>query len=72
LPAGEVLGNNRRQPQERTLDHYVDHIEHVANLIGIDGVGVRFDFFELSIANGRSRRKKELAEKFATPNSFPI
>ncbi len=32
--------------QECTLDRYVDHIEHVANLIGIDGVGIGFDFFE--------------------------
>ncbi len=28
------------------LDNYVDQIEYVANLIGIDGVGLGFDFFE--------------------------
>ncbi len=35
-------------PKEETstLDCYVDHIEHIANLIGIDGVGIGFDFFE--------------------------
>src|SRR5438132_5671261 len=32
--------------KETTLDCYVDHIEHVANLIGIDCVGIGFDFFE--------------------------
>ena len=32
--------------EESTLDHYVDHIEHIAELIGIDGVGIGFDFFE--------------------------
>src|SRR5438046_6252304 len=29
-----------------TLDCYVDHIEHIANLIGVDGVGIGFDFFD--------------------------
>src|SRR5215467_6096242 len=32
--------------EESTLDHYVDHIEHIVNLIGIDSVGIGFDFFE--------------------------
>jgi membrane dipeptidase len=29
-----------------TIDHYIDHIEHVIGLIGIDGVGIGFDFCE--------------------------
>lgn len=29
-----------------TIDHYIDHIEHVIALIGIDGVGIGFDFCE--------------------------
>lgn len=28
------------------LDHYVEHIEYVAELVGIDGVGLGCDFFE--------------------------
>ena len=28
------------------LDNYVDQIEYVAELIGIDGVGLGFDFFK--------------------------
>lgn len=32
--------------EETTLDRYVDHIEYVANLIGLDGVGIGFDFCE--------------------------
>ena len=28
------------------MDRYVDHIEYMAELIGIDGVGIGFDFFE--------------------------
>ena len=32
--------------EEATLDRYVDHIDHVRDLIGIDGVAIGFDFFE--------------------------
>ena len=32
--------------EEATLDRYIDHIAHVADLIGIDGVGIGFDFCE--------------------------
>src|SRR4029450_5297961 len=39
-----VLVSPRKE--ESTLDRYIEHIEHVANLIGIDGVGIGFDFFE--------------------------
>ena len=28
------------------MDRYIDHIAYVAGLIGIDGVGIGFDFFE--------------------------
>jgi membrane dipeptidase len=28
--------------EESTLDHYIDHIEHIAKLIGIDSVGIGF------------------------------
>jgi membrane dipeptidase len=57
--------------EESTLDHYVDHIEHVANLIGIDGVGVGFDFFEFIYSQWPESAKKELAEKFTTPQFIP-
>jgi membrane dipeptidase len=53
--------------EESTLDRYVDHIEHIANLIGIDGVGVGFDFFEFIYSQWPESAKKELAEKFTTP-----
>src|SRR5213596_3004625 len=32
--------------EESTLDRYVDHIEHIAKLIGMDSIGIGFDFFE--------------------------
>jgi membrane dipeptidase len=57
--------------EESTLDHYVDHIEHIANLIGIDGVGIGFDFFEFIYRQWPESRQKELAAKFATPHFIP-
>jgi membrane dipeptidase len=57
--------------EESTLDRYVDHIEHVANLIGIDGVGIGFDFFEFIYSQWPESAKRELAEKFTTPHFIP-
>jgi membrane dipeptidase len=57
--------------EESTLDHYVDHIEHIANLIGIDGVAVGFDFFEFIYSQWPDSAKKELAAKFTTPQFIP-
>jgi membrane dipeptidase len=57
--------------EESTLDHYVDHIEHITNLIGIDSVGIGFDFFEFIYRQWPESRQKELAAKFATPHFIP-
>jgi membrane dipeptidase len=57
--------------EESTLDHYVDHIEHIANLIGIDEVAIGFDFFEFIYGQWPELAKKELAEKFTTPQFIP-
>jgi membrane dipeptidase len=54
-----------------TLDRYVDHIEHIANLIGIDGVGIGFDFFEFIYSQWPESAKRELAEKLTTPQFIP-
>ncbi len=59
------------QEEETTLDRYVDHIEHVANLIGIDGVGIGFDFFEFIYRQWPESRQKELAAKLTTPHFIP-
>jgi membrane dipeptidase len=56
---------------ETTLDRYVDHIEHIASLIGIDGVGIGFDFFEFIYNQWPESAKKELAEKLTTPRFIP-
>jgi membrane dipeptidase len=39
-----VLVSPRRE--EATLDRYVDHIEYVIDLVGVDHVAIGFDFFE--------------------------
>jgi len=54
--------------EESTLDRYIDHIEHIANLIGIDGVGIGFDFFEFIYRQWTESARKELAAKFTTPH----
>jgi membrane dipeptidase len=53
------------------LDHYMDHIEHISELIGIDGVGIGFDFFEFIYRQWPESRQKELAAKFTTPHFIP-
>jgi membrane dipeptidase len=57
--------------EESTLDHCVDHIEHVANLIGVDNVGIGFDFFEFIYRQWPESRQRELAAKFTKPHFIP-
>jgi membrane dipeptidase len=57
--------------EETTLDRYVDHVEHIAGLIGIDGVAIGFDFFEFIYSQWSESAKKELAEKLTTPQFIP-
>ena len=72
---GGVIGVNcilvSPKEEESTLDHYVDHIEHIVNLIGIDSVGIGFDFFEFIYRHWPESRQKELAAKFTTPHFIP-
>jgi membrane dipeptidase len=57
--------------EKSTLDCYVDHIAHVANLIGIDCVGIGFDFFEFIYRQWPDGKKKWMAEKLTTPHFIP-
>jgi membrane dipeptidase len=57
--------------EESTLDRYIDHIDHIVNLIGIDRVGIGFDFFEFIYRQWTESAKKELAAKFTTPQFIP-
>jgi membrane dipeptidase len=72
---GGVIGINSVlvSPEQKgsTLDCYVDHIEHVANLIGIDCVGIGFDFFEFIYRQWPESKRKWMAEKLTTPHFIP-
>jgi membrane dipeptidase len=57
--------------EEATLDRYVDHVEHIADLIGIDGVGIGFDFFEFIYRQWPEAMKEELAAKLTKPHFIP-
>src|SRR6266513_6551122 len=72
---GGVIGVNSvlvsPKEKESTMDRYIDHIEHVADLIGIDCVGIGFDFFEFIYRQWPEPRQQELAAKFTTPHFIP-
>ena len=57
--------------EESTLDRYIDHIEHVVNLIGVECVAIGFDFFEFIYRQWPESARKELAAKFTTPHFIP-
>ena len=68
---GGVIGINAilvsPDKKEATLDRYIEHIEHVANLIGIDGVGIGFDFCEFLWRQTPAAELKELEAKLTRP-----
>ena len=72
---GGVVGVNAilvsPNPSESTIDCYIDHIEHVISLIGIDGVGIGFDFCEYLFEQLPESVRKELAAKLTTPHFIP-
>jgi membrane dipeptidase len=54
-----------------TIDRYVDHIEHMIDLIGIDGVGIGFDFCEYLFQQLPENVRAELAAKLTKPHFIP-
>ena len=72
---GGVIGVNAilvsANREESTIDRYIDHIEHVIDLIGIDGVGIGFDFCEYLFNQLPEDVIKELAAKLTTPHFIP-
>ncbi len=72
---GGVIGINAilvsAKKTEATLDRYIDHIEHVVDLIGIDGVGIGFDFCEFLWREMSEEKKQELEAKLTTPHFLP-
>lgn len=65
---GGVIGINAvlvsPHKEEATLDRYIDHIEHVRDLVGIESVAIGFDFFEFIY------RQWSEAEQIAFQNKF--
>lgn len=57
--------------QNATVDHYLDHIEHVIGLIGIDHVGIGFDFCEYLFQQLPENVRNELAAKLTMPHFIP-
>ena len=57
--------------EEATLDRYVDHIEHVAGLIGIDGVGIGFDFCEFLWRLLPAAEREKIEAKLTRPHFLP-
>ena len=69
IGVNSILVSPRKE--ESTLDKYIDHIEHIANLIGTDSVGIGFDFFEFIYRQWPESRQKELSAKLTTPHFIP-
>ena len=69
IGVNSVLVSPRKE--EATLDRYIDHIEHIASLIGIDAVGIGFDFFEFIYRQWPESAQQELAAKFTKPHFLP-
>ena len=65
---GGVIGINSvlvsPRKEESTLDRYIDHIEHIIDLIGIDGVGIGFDFFEFIYRQWSEAERTGFHQKF--------
>ena len=72
---GGVIGINAilvsPDKKEATLDRYIEHIEHVADLIGIDGVGIGFDFCEFLWRQTPAAELEELEAKLTRPHFLP-
>ncbi|HJT81696.1 MAG TPA: dipeptidase [Chthoniobacterales bacterium] len=72
---GGVIGVNAilvsSQPKRSTIEHYIDHIEHIIDLIGIDGVGIGFDFCEYLFNQLPQNIVEEITAKFTKPHFIP-
>jgi membrane dipeptidase len=57
--------------EEATLDRYIDHIAHVRDLIGIEGVAIGFDFFEFIYRQWSEAEQIAFQEKFTHAHFVP-
>lgn len=72
---GGVIGINAvlvsPHKAEATVDRYIDHIEHVQDLIGIDCVAIGFDFFEFIYRQWSAEEQAAFREKFTHAHFVP-
>ena len=72
---GGVIGINAvlvsPRKEEATIDRYIDHIEHVRDLIGIEGVAIGFDFLEFISRNWSAAERVEFEERFTHAHFIP-
>ncbi len=72
---GGVIGVNAilvsPRKAEATLDRYLDHIEHIIELIGLDGVGIGFDFCHFLWQQMPAEELEELERKLTRPYFLP-
>ena len=57
--------------EKATVDHYVDHIEHIIDLIGVDCVGIGFDFCEYLFNQLPKEIVEEISAKLTRPYFIP-
>ncbi len=63
IGVNSVLVSPRKE--QANLDTFVDHIEHIASLIGIEGVGIGFDFFKFIYDSWPEAVKADFDARFA-------
>jgi membrane dipeptidase len=72
---GGVIGVNAvlvsPRAEDSHLDRYVDHIEHVAKLAGMDSVGIGFDFFEHIYRQWSAQARADLESRLTKPHFLP-
>lgn len=72
---GGIIGINSilvsPRPEEATIDRYLEHAEHVRELIGINGVAIGFDFFEFLYRSWPESEKANFRRKFPNANFIP-
>ena len=57
--------------EDSTLDRYVDEIEYLVELAGIDGVGIGFDFFEFIYRRWSAAERAELDRRLSKAHFLP-
>lgn len=72
---GGVVGINAvllsAQKELATLDHFVDHIVYVADLAGIDAVGIGFDFIEFLFRHWTAEQQAALSANMIEAHHAP-